>query len=155
MPRFTKIIFFLISFFISNQLFSQVLSTSNESLDEIFKSKKVKIRITNHGGFSTCMLDTNYLFINRKKDPLKYRIIYVDNLNSNRYVKILNKAEYKDLISVFYKMVPDHKVDKKLNGNCVDIDHNIKLSSKGKSILIYPEIYSKGYWAFFIWEDKI
>ncbi|MBS2212302.1 hypothetical protein KEM09_12875 [Carboxylicivirga mesophila] len=125
----------LVSWVHQQSAFSQM----TDQLASIFESGHVKVTIPHHGGYAATTFGKSVLRIQRQKNDSTYQLKYKDAIDRRKLELIINQQEYDTLKSLFVKLIEIHNPDKKLSGNCMDIDHNFILESSNQTLVIKPE----------------
>lgn len=130
------------------------LPTNENSLNKILNSDKIEITIINHGGYGASEIGRNKLILEKDKNASDYLAKYDDKLNLNTSKFKVNHMEMESLKNVFLELISIHQANKKLNGDCVVIDKNFVLTSKGNTMVIQPMNISLESYKFDNWIHK-
>ncbi len=131
-----------------------VLPTNENSLNKILNSDKIEITIINHGGYGASEIGRNKLILEKDKNTSDYIAKYDDKLNLKKSKFKINQREMESLKGVFLDLISIHQPNKKLNGDCVVIDKNFVLKSRGNSMIIQPMNNSMESYKFDNWISK-
>lgn len=109
------------------------IPTTENTLDLIFESEKIKITVINYGGFTGGEMGRSNLILKRKSQS-EYIATYEDALYLDNAKFKVDVSKLKALKTIFVNLIKTHQPDKTPQGSCTFIDKNYIIKS-GKHVM--------------------